>query len=140
MTNTTIIGKKNARKYALQSLYQWLISNDPPAEIEAQFRAINNMTKVDCDYYCKLLYGIPKHVEEIDNAIIPFLDREIKSLNPIELIILRMAGFELLYCLEVPYLVVIDEAVLLTKMFGSKDGHKYVNGVLHNFSQTIRKY
>lgn len=138
MTNT-ISGKRRARKLALQSLYQWHMANADLYEIEAQFSAANNMEKVDVDYYRRLLYGIPKHSADIEAAIIPFLDRPIESLNPIELTILRVCTFELYHCVEIPYRVILDESVSLAKAFGSQDGHRYVNGVLHNMAQTVRK-
>ena len=138
MTNT-ISGKRRARKLALQSLYQWHMANADLYEIEAQFSAANNMEKVDVDYYRRLVYGIPKHLADIEAAIIPFLDRPIESLNPIELTILRVCTFELYHCVEIPYRVILDESVSLAKAFGSQDGHRYVNGVLHNMAQTVRK-
>lgn len=138
MTNT-ISGKRRARKLALQSLYQWHMANADLYDIEAQFSAANNMEKVDVDYYRRLLYGIPKHLADIEAAIIPFLDRPIQSLNPIELTILRVCTFELYHCVEIPYRVILDESVSLAKAFGSQDGHRYVNGVLHNMAQTVRK-
>ena len=74
-----------------------------------------------------------------EEALTPFLDRPIQSLNPIELTILRLCAFELFHCPEIPYRVILDESVSLAKAFGSQDGHKYVNGVLHNLAQTARK-
>jgi transcription antitermination protein NusB len=139
VSNESISGKRRARKLALQSLYQWLMAGTALSDIEAQFSAANNMDKVDGDYYRKLLYGIPKDLKAIEDAITPFLDRPIKSLNPIELSILRLCTFELFHCMEIPYRVILDESVSLAKAFGSQDGHRYVNGVLHNLAQTVRK-
>ena len=136
--NHSINGKRKARKLALQALYQWLMSGAELTEIEAQFRVANNMNKVDADYFCRLLYGIPAQINLIEEAFIPFLDRPIDSLNPIELTVLRLSTFELLHCPEIPYRVVLDESVSLAKSFGSQDGHKYVNGVLNNLAQTVR--
>jgi N utilization substance protein B len=133
-----IKGKRRARKLALQALYQWLMSGSDIVEIEAQFRAINDMGKIDPDYFCRLLHDIPKHLNALEEAIIPFLDRSIGDLNPIELTTLRIGAFELLYCPEIPYRVVLDEAVLLTKEFGSQDGYRYVNGVLNNLARKVR--
>lgn len=138
--NTSIIGKQKARKLAMQSLYQWQMANDDLVEIEAQFRAIKNMERVDVDYYKKLLYGIPQKLKLIEDELRPFLDREIDSLNPVELAILRIGAFEILECLEIPYRVVLDEGISLAREFGSQDGYKYVNGVLHNLAKKIRIY
>jgi len=134
----SISGKKRARKLALQALYQWLMSGSDLHEIEAQFRVINNMEKVDGDYFCRVLHGVPSHVESLEASISPLLDREISGLNPIELTVLRMGAFELFYCPEIPYKVVLDESISLAKEFGSQDGHRYVNGVLNNLAKQVR--
>jgi len=133
-----ISGKRKARKLALQALYQWLMSGSDLHEIEAQFRMINNMEKVDVDYFCRLLYGIPENVQQLEEQLQPFLDREIAGLNPIELSTLRIGAFELLHCPEIPYKVVLDESISLTKEFGSQDGYRYVNGVLNNLAREVR--
>ncbi|MDP3705833.1 MAG: transcription antitermination factor NusB [Legionellaceae bacterium] len=139
MTNQSISGKRRARKLALQSLYQWLMSDADLFEIEAQFRVANNMDKVDVAYYTRLLHGVPARLNELESAFTPLLDRPIDTLNPIELTILRLCTFELFDCIEIPYRVILDESVSLAKEFGSQDGHRYVNGVLHNLAQTVRK-
>ncbi len=134
----SISGKRKARKLALQALYQWLMSKSDLHEIETQFRVINNMDKVDVDYFCRLLYGVPAQLSVLEEKLTPFLDREIEGLNPIELTVLRISSFELLNCPELPYKVVLDEAVSLTKTFGSQDGYRYVNGVLNNLAKQER--
>lgn len=138
MENQTISGKRRARKLVLQALYQWLMSGSELYEIETQFRVINNMSKVDVDYFVRLLHGIPEHVAALEASFSPFLDREIDGLNPIELTVLRIGSFELFHCPEIPYKVVLDESISLTKEFGSQDGHRYVNGVLNNLAQQVR--
>ncbi|WP_131777440.1 transcription antitermination factor NusB [Legionella impletisoli] len=138
MNTETIKGKRRARKLALQALYQWLMTNSELYEIEAQFHASNDMTKVDSNYLHRLLHGVVNHLNEIENAFAPYLDRHIDSLNPIELTVLRLSGYELMFCPEIPYRVVLDEAVTLTKAFGSQEGHRYVNGVLNNLARDVR--
>lgn len=138
MSNQTISGKRKARRLALQSLYQWLVARTDLAEIELQFRLKNNMEKVDTDYYSRILYGVPKYLDELDNAFNPYLDRSVESLNPIELIILRISTFELFYCSEIPYKVILDESVAIAKEFGAQDGFRYVNGVLHKVAEKVR--
>lgn len=138
MDKQEINGKRRARKLALQALYQWLMSGADLIEIETQFRVINNMDKVDSEYFNKLLYGIPEQVAVLEASITPFLDREIAGLNPIELTVLRIGSFELIHCPEIPYKVVLDESISLAKEFGSQDGHRYVNGVLNNLAQQVR--
>ncbi|AOU14840.1 N utilization substance protein B [Legionella pneumophila] len=122
----------------MQALYQWLMSGTDLHEIEAQFRTINNMDKVDGEYFCRLLYGIPTHVEALEASLLPYLDREINALNPIELTVLRIGSFELFHCPEIPYKVILDESVSLTKEFGSQEGYRYVNGVLNNLAKQVR--
>ena len=122
----------------MQSIYQWQMANADLVDIEAQFRAIKNMERVDMDYYKQILYGVPQDLKLIDEELQPFLDRNMSSLNPVELAILRIGTFEILKCPEVPYRVVLDEAISLAREFGSQDGHKYVNGVLHNIAKKIR--
>ena len=138
MEKQSISGKRKARKLALQALYQWLMSGTELSEIETQFRIANNMAKVDIDYFCRLLYGVPEHLNQLEQSFAPFLDREPSELNPIELTAIRLGSFELAYCPEIPYKVVLDQAVSLTKEFGSQDGHRYVNGVLNNLARQIR--
>lgn len=131
-------GKRRARRIALQALYQWLMAEGELSHIEAQFRAVTNMDRVDADYFCRLLYGVPKEVAVLEDAFLPFLDRPIENLNPIELTVLRISSYELLYCPEIPYRVVLDECVSLAKEFGSQDGFRYVNGVLNNLARKVR--
>lgn len=138
MEKNTIKGKRRARKLALQALYQWLMSGSDLFEIEAQFRVANSMEKVDPDYFCRLLYDIPKQLSDLEAVFTPFLDRSIEGLNPIELTVLRMGTFELINCPDIPYRVVLDESISLAKEFGSQDGHRYVNGVLNNVARKIR--
>lgn len=138
MEKKSISGKRKARKLGLQALYQWLMSGSELHEIEAQFRVMNNMEKVDGDYFNRLLYGVSEHVNELETRFSPFLDREISSLNPIELTVLRIGAFELVHCPEIPYKVVLDESISLTKEFGSQDGYRYVNGVLNQLAREVR--
>lgn len=133
-----IQAKRRARKLALQALYQWHMSGHEMTEIEAQFRAINKMDRVDDAYFCRLLHEIPKELANIEAAFQPFLDRDLNSLNPIELTAIRIGTYELLNAPELPCLVVIDESVMLCKDFGSQDGHRYVNGVLNNLARKVR--
>lgn len=131
--------KCKARKLALQALYQWHMSGTALHEIEVQFRIVNNMEKVDGDYFRTLLYGIPDNLMAIQTEFTPFIDRTVESLNPIELTVLRIGTYELVNCIEIPYRVVLDEAIGLTKSFGSQDGHRYVNGVLNGVAHQVRK-
>ena len=134
----SISGKRRARKMALQALYQWLMSGHELSEIEMQFRVANNMDRVDDEYFCRILYGVSQHLKSLEESFIPFLDRPLQGLNPIELTVLRLSAFELFHCPEIPYRVVLDESVSLAREFGSQEGHRYVNGVLNNLAKQVR--
>ena len=138
MEKESIRGKRRARKLALQALYQWSMSGHEVYEIEAQFRIANNMDKVDTEYFCRILHGVLSHLANLEASFIPFLDRPIQELNPVELSVLRLGAFELLHCPEIPYRVVLDESISLAREFGSQDGHRYVNGVLNNLARQTR--
>lgn len=134
-----IAGKRRARKLALQALYQWLMTGQDLSIIEAQFCSVNDMTRVDIDYFNRIFHGVPKQLGEIEEGISSFLDRPIKELNPVELTVLRLGTFELMHCLETPYRVILDESISLAKTFGSQEGHRYVNGVLNQVARVARQ-
>lgn len=135
----TLKARKKARTLAMQALYQWALSGTALSQIEKEFQEQHDMLKVDSDYFHTLLFQIPKHLSEVDEAFTPHLDRKIEELNPVELTILRLGTYELLYRLELPYKVVIKESVSLTKTFGAEDGYKYVNAVLDKVARYLRK-
>ena len=108
-------------------------------DIEAEFRADYDFSHVDLEYFQALLHGIPACVDELDATFEPLLDRKLEELDPIERTLLRMGTFELRERLDVPYKVVINEAVALAKKFGATDSHKYVNGVLDRAARDLRK-
>ncbi|GAA6146404.1 MAG: transcription antitermination factor NusB [Thalassolituus sp.] len=130
--------RRKARRFALQALYQWQVSGSGLADIEAEFRTDNDMSKVDVEYFHDILYGVPKEKSQLDEKIQPFLDRRIDELTPVEMAILRLGAFEMCHRIDVPYKVVINEAIELAKTFGATDGHKYVNGVLDKLAQRER--
>ncbi|MGQ3890543.1 transcription antitermination factor NusB [Legionella sp. CNM-4043-24] len=138
MEKQSINGKRRARKLVLQALYQWLMSGQELPEIEAQFRVANNLDKVDMEYFCRILYGVPENLDAVQGSIIPFLDRAIDGLNPVELSVLRLGTYELLFCPEIPWRVVLDESISLAREFGSQEGHRYVNGVLNQVARQVR--
>lgn len=137
MNKTLIRGKQRARKIALQALYQWYMSDYELSIIEEQFYAKNNMEKINKEYFQQLLYDIPKNIINLEKLFVPFLERE--THDPIELTVLRIGTYELLYCPDIPYKVVIDEAIVLTKEFGAQDGYRYINGVLNKIARQVRK-
>lgn len=130
--------RRQARRLALQALYQWQLAEGSLTSIEMEFREDNDMTKVDQDYFCDLLHRVPTQISRLDEAITPLLDRTLDELTPIELTILRMGAYELLERADVPYKVIINEGVDLAKTFGATDGHKYVNGILDKLAHRVR--
>lgn len=131
--------KRKARRFAVQGIYEWQMSHNPVHEIEARTRAENAMHKVDLSYYHELLTQVITDAEVLDALLIPVLDRDLKALDGVELATLRLGAYELRDHAEIPYRVVLDEAIELAKHFGGADSHKYVNGVLDRLAQSLRQ-
>jgi N utilization substance protein B len=131
--------RHRAREFALQGLYQWLLNNEDVGAIEAHIREAHGFDKADAAHFDALLYGTIKDVEALRGGLSPLIDRSIKELSPVEHAALLIGAYELQNHLEIPYKVVINEAVELTKSFGGIDGHKYVNGVLDKFAMRTRE-
>ncbi|AOU97301.1 N utilization substance protein B [Acidihalobacter yilgarnensis] len=127
-----------ARRLAVQSLYQWQLTGDHPKDILAQFKEERPLGDADMDYFRELLLGVPEHLQAIDAAIAPYLDRPLDRVDPVERAILRLAGYEMMQRLDVPYRVVINEAVDLAKVFGAEQGHRFINGVLDKAVRQLR--
>ena len=123
----------------MQALYQWLMAGAPLTDIEAEFRAEYDFKHVDLEYFQVLLHEIPARADALDEMLAPLLDRPLEDLDPIEHTLLRMGLYELDQRIDVPYKVVINEAVGLAKKFGATDGHKYINGVLDRAARQLRK-
>jgi len=131
-------GRSWARRLAMQAIYQWQLTDLDPAAIDAQFQADQDMSKADLGYFQELVQQVPARVQDIDAVIDPFLDRPLPQVDPVELAILRIAAYELLQRLDVPYRVVINEAVELAKKFGAEQGHRFINGVLDKAARKLR--
>lgn len=130
--------RRKARRFTVQALYQWQMTGANLSQIEAQFRLDNDMCKTDVAYFHELLHEIPKCVNELDESFTPFLDRNIKDLDRVELAILRIGSYELSKRVDVPYKVAINEGIELAKYFGATESHKYVNGILDKLAQKLR--
>ena len=131
--------RRKARRFAMQALYEWSISQNPVHEIEARYRVENDMHKVDLDYFHELIHEIVKQSNDIDDAFMMHLDRKMHSLDHVERAILRIGTYEMLRRLDVPYKVVINEGIELAKDFGATESHKYVNGILDEVAKQHRK-
>jgi len=131
--------RSQARKAVIQALYQWQIAKHNISDIETQFRLERQNSNIDFEYFSRLLHGIPATVDKLDEKITAKVDRKMEEVNPVELSILRMGVYELIHCLDIPYRVVINEAVELTKQFGADQGHKFVNSVLDQIAAETRQ-
>ena len=127
-----------ARQRALQALYQWQMTGQDLADIDKQFMDEQDMKKVEIKYFQELLHQIPKCLNELDGLSGEVLDRGIEQVDPVERAILRIGIYELQHRIDIPYRVVINEAVELAKIFGAEQGHKYINGILDKVAQKVR--
>ncbi|WP_435870110.1 transcription antitermination factor NusB [Eleftheria terrae] len=131
--------RRRSREFALQGLYQWLVSGAEGAEIEAHVRAeIEGFSKADAAHFDALLYGCIREAADIDALLSRHVDRKTTELSPVEHAVLMIGAYELKHCIDIPYKVAINEAVELAKSFGGTDGHKYVNGVLDKAAVDLR--
>lgn len=130
--------RHRARELALQGIYQWRITSGDCAKIEKQIYAEKNLGRYDKELFSKLLVGTLGRHRELEAMLAPHLDRPLEELSPVEYAVLLLGAFELSQHLEVPYQVVINEAVELAKTFGGTDGHKFVNGVLDKLAPRLR--
>ncbi len=130
--------RKKARRYAVQGIYQWHMSGNAINEIELQFLETINQAKVDVTYFREILINTLTSVKELDALLMPFVQRDFKEVNPVELAVLRLACYELKARMDIPYRVVINEALELSKTFGAAEGHKFVNGILDKLAKQLR--
>jgi N utilization substance protein B len=130
--------RRRAREYALQGLYQWQLSGAPAADIRGQLAEDQHFDKADTAYFNALLNGTIAEAEVLKGAIAPLLDRKVESLSPVERGILLLAAWELKHSPDIPFKVVINEAIELAKDYGGTDGYKYVNGVLDRLAPALR--
>lgn len=131
--------RRKARHYAMQALYQWHMSGSDLNKIEAEFRTDYDMKHVDVEYFHEILHSVPGQLDQLQGLFEPHLqDRAVSELDPVTLALLRMACYELQQRIDVPYKVVINEAVSLAKKFGATDAYKFINGVLDKVSAETR--
>lgn len=124
------VARSRARRRALQAIYAWQMAGGDARSVIAQFAHEQAHEVADLEYFEDLVRGVLAHRAELDGALAAFVDRDIEQVDPIERAALRIAAYELRHRLDVPYRVVLNEAVATTKRFGSEHGHTYVNGVL----------
>ena len=132
--------RRLARELAVQALYSWQMSGNDIAQVELHLATSNDLSKVDMPFFQALFRGVAKQLTELDTAMKPYLGRLPEEIDPIEKAILRLATFELVERIDVPYKVVINEAIELAKAFGAEESHKFVNGVLDKAVRRLRKH
>jgi len=122
--------KQKARRMLLQALYSWDVGGTDLVDIEAEFHTDNDMSKVDTALFHTILFGVPKNLAQIDGTYSSYLDRENKQLDPVSRAVLRLSSYDMVFSIDVPYKVVINEGVNLAKTYGPTDAYKFINGVL----------
>jgi N utilization substance protein B len=130
--------RRRSRELALQGLYQWLVSGADAGEIVANIREQEGFEKCDRAHFDALLHGGIAEAAALDAVLSRHVDRKTSALSPVEHGVLMIGTYELTHCIDIPYRVVINEAVELAKSFGGTDGHKYVNGVLDKAASDLR--
>ena len=130
--------KQKARKLLVQALYSWDLGGTDLETIEVNFHLENDMSKVDTELFKTILFGAPQNLEQIDGAFQKYLDREQEKLDPVSRAILRLTTYELMFSIEVPYRVAINEGVQLAKTFGPTDAFTSINGVLDRVAADTR--
>lgn len=131
--------RHNARKAAVQALYQWDLTQQRTDEIEGQFEQIHDLQNLDRKYLREIMREVPDATVELEAVIAPFLDREFKALDPVERAILRLGAYELTFKSDVPTKVVINEMIELAKVFGADHSYKFINGVMDKMAASVRK-
>jgi N utilization substance protein B len=129
--------RRRSRELALQALYQWLVAGHEAGDLCAE-AAGRELQRADKGYFETLVRGVVDRAAALDASLQPFLDRPARALSPVEHALLLIGAFELSASPDVPYRVVINEAVELAKTYGGTDGHKYVNGVLDKLAAQLR--
>ena len=130
--------RHRARELAMQGVYEWRLSGKNPKLIETGTRDEKSLGRYDTEFFGQLLNGAIREHEALSAQIAPHLDRAVNELSPVEFSVLLLGAYELTHHPEVPYRVVINEAVELAKTFGGSDGHKFVNGVLDKLAAKVR--
>jgi N utilization substance protein B len=131
--------RTQARRAAVQALYQSLVNNQAPEKDTMDFVMAEYANKIDKNYFQLLVEGVTKEIDTIDAELTHAVDRSLATVDPVEISVLRLAVFEYIHRPDIPYRVVLNEAVELAKSFGGEQGHKYVNGVLDKMGARLRQ-
>ena len=128
-----------SRRLAMQAIYQWQMTGDSITDIKQQFVEENNMAKLDAEFFSQTVSGVASSISELDPLLEKFMTRTTESVDPVERAIIRLATYELINRLDVPYRVVLNEAVNITKEYCSENSHTFVNAVLDKVAKEIRQ-
>lgn len=131
--------RSHARRAAVQALYQSLVNGQMPVKDGIDFITAENSDKMDVKYFTMLINGVANDIEKLDAELAFAIDRNLADIDPVESSVLRIAVYEFINRPEIPYRVVLNEAVELAKAFGGEKGHKYVNGVLDKMGSKLRE-
>lgn len=144
MSGKTSLAKArgNARRFAMQAIYQWQMTADDIIGIKKQYIDDNDMgaedSSIDKDYYVELVDGVYNNIKVIDPQLEKHMQREVLKVDPVERSILRIAAYEFQHRLDVPYRVVINEAITLTKKYCAEQSHTFINAVLDKVARDVR--
>jgi len=127
-----------SRRLAMQAIYQWQMTGDSITDIKQQFFDDNNMSKLDPDFFSEMVSGVASSISELDPLLEKNMARSVESVDPIERATLRLATYEFINRFDVPYRVVLNEAVSITKEFCAENSHAFVNAVLDKVAKEIR--
>ncbi len=135
---TVAKARGKSRRLVMQAIYQWQMTGDNISEIKQQFVDENNMTTLDATFFSEAVSGVASSISELDPLLEKYMTRTIESVDPVERSILRLATYEFVNRFDVPYRVVLNEAVNITKEYCSEKSHTFVNAVLDKVAKEIR--
>lgn len=127
-----------SRRLAMQAIYQWQMTGDNISDIKQQFFEENNMEKLDTVFFSEMVSGVASSISELDPLLEKYMSRSVESVDPVERSIIRLATYEFINRLDVPYRVVLNEAITITKEFCAENSHTFVNAVLDKVANEIR--
>jgi len=134
-----VSARSRARQLAVQGLYEWHLSGNKIDDIAKQCLDAKRGKNIDETYFEELIFKVSSTVEKLNETILPFITRSIDEIDPVERAILQLGTYELTQKIDIPYKVVINEAIELAKTFGADQGHKFVNGILDKVAAQSRE-
>ncbi len=137
--NNKVGSRRLARKLVVQGIYQWLIAKSQVNEIESFISDQGSYIDCDNEYFKDCLNGTINNAVSLRKNFIPFLNDSLERVSPVEHAVLLLATYELKFRPELPFQIILNEAVEIDKILGSNDGHKMVNGVMNSVVNDIKK-